>query len=76
MDIKIKLELKGVTIELTPDEAKALVAALRGLVEKEIVYTPSVYIPSVWPIYDPSYRVMCVTTSGATDDRIYTVSVS
>ena len=41
MEIKLKLKIKDVEIELSTDEAKKLIEVLRNLVEP-------VYVPSAW----------------------------
>lgn len=68
---KIVLEVGGVELSLTPEDAKTLQAALNELFQKkEIQYVPSPY-PTVtvtprpwrWYEYGPVYSLLSTTTS-------------
>lgn len=63
MEIKLKLKVKDVEIELTTDEAKELAKALQNLVEPN-----EVYIPSWWPSYPIKWTY---TTTTNNPDWIY-----
>lgn len=70
---KIELEIDGVGIVLTPEQAKKLHKALgelMGIKAAPIVVKEKEYVP----VYDPPYRPRPWTIWSGTTDKTYTVS--
>lgn len=74
MDIKLKLrlEVKGVEIELTPEDAKGLRDALDKLVGEK----RTEYVPSWWPNFTWPWPYTYVTTTPVTWGNTWTAKVA
>jgi hypothetical protein len=73
MEIKLKLKVKDVEIELTPEDAKELCKALQALVgEKEVIKEihHDGYWPWVWTNPWSKYPVTWTTTYANTDKSV------
>jgi len=79
MELKLKLKVKDVEIELTTEEAKKLAQLLAGLVgEKRVEYVPYRVLPGWWEQWGdpPWWTYTTVGTGSPVPDnvRIYSIS--
>lgn len=61
IEVRIRLRLRGIDLELTAEEARALVAQLYGLVWYWPVYSPA-YVPTVTDPPYPGYPNPIITS--------------
>ena len=61
MNVTVKVEFKGVTVEMTPEEAKELIQVLKSIVGGDIQYYP------YYPFYPNIYPTVRTTTCTADD---------
>jgi hypothetical protein len=69
MNVTVKVEFKGVTVEMTPEEAKELIQLLRSIVGGDIQYYP--YYPFYPNIYPITWKM---TYTASETDSAYVVS--
>ena len=69
MEIKLKLKIKDVEIELSKDEAKELVKLLEGLTGEKIIEYRGYWYP-YWPVYPSTPWVTWTDTSTTSTIRL------